>query len=91
MNIIIVRDGKVGYALAAHLNNEDHDITIIDKNEDALRKADNTLDVMCVKGNGGRASVLLEAGIEQADLIIAATSKDEMNICYKYYWKSNVT
>ncbi len=80
MNIIIVGDGKVGYTLAGHLAREDHNITIIDKNEEALRKADNTLDVMCVKGNGARASILMEAGIEEADLVIAATSRDEMNM-----------
>ncbi len=80
MNIIIVGDGKVGYTLADHLSKEDHNITIIDKNEEALRKADETLDVMCVKGNGARASILLEADIEKADLVIAATSKDELNM-----------
>lgn len=80
MNIIIVGDGKVGYTIAGYLAKEDHDITIIDKNEEALRKADDTLDVMCVKGNGARASVLLEAGLEEADLVIAATSRDEMNM-----------
>ncbi len=80
MNIIIVGDGKVGYTLADHLSQEDHNITIIDKNEDALRKADDTLDVMCIKGNGARASVLIEAGVEEADLVIAATSKDELNM-----------
>ncbi|BCJ95372.1 potassium transporter peripheral membrane protein [Anaerocolumna cellulosilytica] len=80
MDIIIVGDGKVGYALAEQLTKESHNITIIDKNETALRKADNTLDVMCVKGNGARASVLLEAGVEEADLVIAVTSRDEMNM-----------
>lgn len=80
MNIIIVGDGKVGYTLASHLSKEEHSITIIDKNEVALRKANDTLDVMCVKGNGARASILIEAGVEKADLVIAATSKDELNM-----------
>lgn len=80
MNIIIVGDGKVGYALAEQLTKENHSITVIDKNELALRKADDTLDVMCIKGNGARASVLIEAGIEEADLVIAVTSRDEMNM-----------
>lgn len=80
MNIIIVGDGKVGYTLAYHLAKEDHNITIIDKNLEALKKADNTLDVMCIKGNGARASVLMEAGALEADLVIAATSRDEMNM-----------
>lgn len=80
MNIIIIGDGKVGYTLAEHLAQEDHNITIIDKNEEALRRADESLDVMCVKGNGARISVLLEAGIEEADILIAVTSRDEMNM-----------
>jgi len=80
MNIIIVGDGKVGYALAEQLTKENHSITVIDKNEVALRKADDTLDVMCVKGNGARASILMEAGVDEADLVIAVTSRDEMNM-----------
>ncbi len=80
MNIIIVGDGKVGYTLADHLSKEEHNITIIDKNEAALLKADETLDVMCIKGNGARASILIEAEVEKAELVIAATSKDELNM-----------
>ena len=80
MDIIIIGDGKVGYTLADHLSKEEHNITIIDKNEAALLKADETLDVMCIKGNGARASILIEAGVEKAELVIAATSKDELNM-----------
>ena len=79
MNIIIVGDGKVGYTIADYLSKEEHNITIIDKNEEALKKADDTLDVMCVKGNGARASVLLEAGVEEVELVIAATSTPASN------------
>ena len=46
MNIIIVGDGKVGYTLAELLSQEDHNITIVDNNSEALRKADDALDVM---------------------------------------------
>lgn len=80
MRIIIVGDGKVGYAIAEHLVQENHDVVIVDKNEDALRKADETLDVMCIQGNGARKSILLEAGIEEAEILIAVTSRDEMNM-----------
>ena len=52
MKIIIVGDGKVGYSLAEHLSQENHDVTIIDKDPEALRKANENLDVMCIKGNG---------------------------------------
>lgn len=80
MNIIIVGDGKVGYTLAELLSQEDHNITIVDNNSEALRKADDALDVMCVKGNGASISVLREAGAEHADVLIAATSMDEVNM-----------
>lgn len=80
MNIIIVGDGKVGNALAGHLTHENHNVTIIDKNVEALNRANSTLDVLCIRGNGGRASVLMEAGVMEADLVIAATSRDEINM-----------
>ena len=67
MNIIIVGDGKVGYTLAQFLSKDEHDVTIIDKNADKLARAGETLDVMCVRGNGANASVLLEAGVDKAD------------------------
>ena len=80
MKIIIIGDGKVGHSLAEHLSLENHDVTIIDKNPEALRKASEALDVMCIKGNGLSTKVMLEAGIENADLLIAATSSDEINM-----------
>lgn len=80
MNIIIIGGGKVGYTIAEHLAKEDHDITIIDNNEEVLKKADDTLDVMCIRGNGAKKSVLLEAGVETADVLIAVTSWDEINM-----------
>ncbi len=80
MNIIIVGDGKVGYTLAEYLSKDGHDVTIVDKNEQALAKARDTLDVMCVLGNGANMRSLLEAGVESADIIIAATANDELNM-----------
>lgn len=80
MNIIIVGDGKVGYTLAQYLSKDGHDITVIDKNEAALTRASETLDVMCVRGNGANVRTLLEAGIEDADVIIAVTGNDELNM-----------
>lgn len=80
MKIIIVGDGKVGYSLAEHLSQEDHAVTIIDKNPEALRKANENLDVMCIRGNGVSTKIMMEAGIKNADLLIAATSSDEMNM-----------
>ncbi|MEQ2455569.1 Trk system potassium transporter TrkA [Flavonifractor hominis] len=80
MKIIIVGDGKVGFALAEHLSQEEHDVTVIDTNDDALKRASEALDVMCVKGNGASISALRESGVDSADIIIAATSLDEVNM-----------
>ena len=80
MNIIIVGDGKVGYTLAQFLSKDGHDITIIDKNADALARAGETLDVMCVRGNGANVRTLIDAGIETADIIISVTGNDELNM-----------
>ena len=62
MKIIIVGIGKVGYAIAEQMAGEKHDLTLIDLNPDALERAGDSLDVMCVEGNGASASVLLRAG-----------------------------
>lgn len=80
MNIIIVGDGKVGYTLAQYLSKDGHDITIIDKSAEALNRASETLDVMCIRGNGANVRTLIEAGIENADIIIAVTGNDELNM-----------
>lgn len=80
MNIVIVGDGKVGYTLAAYLAQENHDVTIVDQDATALEKASETLDVMCVRGNGANVRTLLEAGTDEADVLIAVTTNDEMNM-----------
>lgn len=73
-------DGKVGFTLAEHLSREEHDVTVIDTNDDALRRASESLDVLCVKGNGASIMALRESGVDTADIIIAATSLDEVNM-----------
>jgi len=80
MKIIIIGNGKVGYSLAEQLSQEDNDITIIDKDPEALRKSNENLDVLCIRGNGVSTKVLFEAGIDEADVLIAATASDEMNM-----------
>ena len=80
MNIIIVGNGKVGYALAQYLSKDGHDITILDRSQPALTRASETLDVMCVRGNGANVKTLIEAGVEKADVIIAVTGNDELNM-----------
>ncbi len=80
MKIIIIGNGKVGFALAQTLSQEGHDITIVDQNISALQRSEGTLDVMCMEGNGASISVLIEAGARSADLVIAVTSHDETNL-----------
>lgn len=80
MKIIIVGNGKVGFTLAEHLSKEDHDVTIIDTDQEAMRTSSETLDVMCIKGNGATAAVLEEADAGSADVVIATTNMDETNM-----------
>ena len=80
MKIIIIGTGKVGFSLAEQLLNEKHDITIVDTLDSALRRATDALDIMSVKGNGVSTATLREAGAEDADLVVAATNSDEVNM-----------
>lgn len=80
MKIVIVGTGKVGFTLAEQLVKENHDITIVDTNEIALRRAADMLDVMVVKGNGVSTAVLREAGAVGADVLVAVTNLDEINM-----------
>ncbi len=80
MNVIIVGCGRVGYIIAEHLSKENHDVTLVDSNEDKLAPALANLDVQAVVGNGTTFSALKEAGVKTADILIAVTSEDEMNM-----------
>lgn len=80
LKIIIIGAGKVGFTLAQHLSMENHEVTIIDRNETAIRHASDALDVMCIKGSGASPATLKAAGAESADLVLAATSLDEVNM-----------
>lgn len=80
LNIIIAGCGKVGITLIDQLSKEGHYITVIDKNPTKLQTLSNNYDVMTVCGNGASYSVQREAGIESADLIIAVTDSDELNL-----------
>ena len=80
MKIIIVGSGKVGYTLAEQLVREKHDITVLDRKEEALKKVSDTLDLMTVRGSGVSVNCLREAGAETADVLVAATDSDEINM-----------
>ena len=80
MKIIIIGNGKVGFTLAKQLSGEDHDLVLIDHNAEALRVADSTLDIMCLDGSGASIQILRTAGVREAELVIAVTGSDELNI-----------
>lgn len=80
MNIIIAGDGKVGATLVRLLSAEGHDLTLIDLNQKTLENTVEQYDIMAVKGNCASMGVLQEAGVEEADLLIAVTGQDEVNL-----------
>ncbi|TAH74816.1 MAG: Trk system potassium transporter TrkA [Anaerolineaceae bacterium] len=80
MNIIIVGCGKVGVTLAEQLDQEGHNIIVVDNKSSAIDSVTNFMDVMGIVGSGASYHVLLEAGIENADLLIAVTGSDELNL-----------
>ncbi len=79
MDIIIVGCGKVGSALAEVLSDE-HNVTVIDKNENLIESVINDFDVMGIAGNCLQTDVLEEANVDKANLFIAVTASDEVNI-----------
>lgn len=80
MKILIVGCGKVGTTLAEQLDREGHDIIAIDNKPAAIKVITETLDIMGIVGNGASYHVLLEAGIDSADVMIAVTDSDELNL-----------
>ena len=80
MNIIIAGAGKVGLTLARQLSAEGHDITLIDSDNLVLEEANEQFDTLAVCGNCASRDILLTAGVENADLVIAATNADEINL-----------
>ncbi len=80
MQIIVVGCGNVGYTLAEQLSKESHNVVVIDRKSDRLKQVSEAFDVMCVQGDGASHSIQLEAGVEDADLLIAVTNSDEVNL-----------
>ncbi len=80
MYIIIAGAGDVGFHLAKLLTNEEHDIILVDKNEEKLLRAAGQLDVATVVGSSTSYSVLKEAGVQKADLLISVTTYEENNL-----------
>ena len=80
MKIILVGGGKVGTALARQLSEEGHNVTVIDTNKPRVEHISEAYDVMGIVGNGASIATLYEAGIEEADVFIAITGSDELNL-----------
>ncbi|MEI4232909.1 Trk system potassium transporter TrkA [Roseovarius sp. D22-M7] len=80
MKVIICGAGQVGWQIARHLSGERNDVTVVDNNPDLVRRAADTLDVQGITGFASYPDVLDRAGASDADMIIAATYSDEVNM-----------
>ena len=80
MKVIIVGAGEVGFHIASHLALENKDVVVIDKNSEAVRRVLDNLDVQVINGSGSSPVVLEEAGIQNAEIILAVTNSDETNL-----------
>ena len=80
MKIIVIGAGTVGSAICAELAEEGHNLTVVDTDADLLTEVSNISDVIAIHGNGADISVLRRAGAEHANLVIAVTAGDELNI-----------
>ncbi len=87
VRIIVVGCGKIGTALIGSLVREEHDMVVIDTNRKILEEINNIYDVMCVCGNGADSDVLEEADAGKADLFIAVTNSDELNMLSCFFAK----
>ena len=80
MKIVIVGAGEVGYHIASRLALENKDVVVIDRDADALRRVAENIDVQTLSGSGSSPSFLEEAGIRQAEILLAVTNSDETNL-----------
>ena len=80
MKILIVGSGQVGYFLCDRLSCEGHEVTLVDQDEETVERAQDRLNVLGIVGNGASAEILEQAGIKDADIFIAVTNMDEVNI-----------
>ncbi len=80
MKIIIVGAGEVGFNIANRLSSENKRVVVIDKDEDAVKRLSENLDVQTITASGSSPEVLTEAGIKEADILLAVTDSDEVNL-----------
>jgi len=80
LKIVIIGAGEVGYHIAKKLSEEKHEVVIIDKDPRKIRRIHENLDVLSFLGSGTSPKILRESGIEDADMLVAATDSDEVNL-----------
>lgn len=80
MKIVIIGAGEIGYDLAGLLSQEKHDVIVLDRDKDCLDKVAENLDVLCHQGNATSAQDLVDTGVQSADILLAVTSIDEVNM-----------
>ena len=80
MNIIICGAGRVGFTIAKLLTEQDHSVTIIDQSSEDIQKLNESLDVKAIVGKATYPSILEKADASNADMIIAVTKNDEINM-----------
>lgn len=80
MKIVIIGDGKVGHKIVSQLSDENDDVVLIDQSEQKLKNSSNEMDISCIVGNGASVETQKQAGVPEADLVIACTSTDELNM-----------
>lgn len=80
MYIIIIGAGRIGSHLARILIEENHDVVVVDKNGDVCRDIASELECTTIRGDGSKPKVLEEAGIKEADVVVALTGSDETNL-----------
>ena len=85
MKIIIIGAGEVGFNIAQRLSEENHDVVVIDKDQNKINHLQTIIDVQAVVGSGTSPSILHEAGIKESDIIVAATDSDEANLIACFY------
>ena len=80
MKVIVAGTGTLGFSVARRFSEERHDVVLVGEDEDALRRAQDVMDVGAVVGKASAPSILLEAGLRTADILVAVTGSDETNI-----------
>ena len=80
MKVVVCGAGQVGFGIARHLAGEGHEITVVDRSPELMERIQDQLDVRPIVGHGAHPDVLAQAGADQADILIAVTASDEVNM-----------